>query len=749
MVVLASVLRLSGLNQTTFLGDQAGMYALGLSAVAHHALPVTGISSSINTLNMPASIFLLLPFILLGSPYWGTFFTALVNIGAVLLLYSLANLYVGRRAALVAGFLYATAPWAVFFSRFIWQQNLLAPVVLLLVWVVCRGVINGKTGWLGWSVLLWGIALQLHPSAAPLLTLIVFGCLMTWRTIRRRDLVYAGLALTVLFLPTLAWEVVSKGSDIITYLDFAGQRASYSTEVFQVLYYVLTPPRLNYFGSATLYARLYPSFGWITNVLGALYAASVIWLVVSLALFGRRLLRTSGLNPLQALRNPGESFRAFRSLQALQRLHHQASTLPDHHSATTDSSSRHSARSVDVRFLVIVLLWQVSPIVTMLKLPKAIEEHYLLVIMPALFLMIGIFFAWLEEYCLPWAISRIRRLFSQFPPISMSEVGKAFLVILAVLTASQAFASVALISTLQESAYTGPLRFTYTRYGFPLEVQQDALATAYTTAKVNHARLYVATPGWQQESLGYLASESGTGANVYDAESCLTMPAAGSAPAVVLATAPLETTNSLATMPGVTVLRTIGNPTPPNLAAVTDTPALTLYSVPAGSHLHDEITVPVHTTADKETHLVAYANARRSDGAEQLILHWSVASPNNVNRQNALQYWYGAQPQTGEAPPADYWFVAQPLDSAGRPLGHPSLSNCPVLFWGANDDVYSWINLQLPSPKTPVSSWRVWVARQTMQVARPVVAGITLETASISYGLSTVLPGMTTVPAVK
>jgi hypothetical protein len=743
LVVLASVLRLAGLNETTFLADQAYIYSLGLSALAHHAVPVTGIVSSIGALNMPVSIMLFLPFILLRDPYWGTLFTALVNIGAVLLLYSLADRYVGRLAALVAGFLYATAPWAVFFSRFIWQQNLLAPIILLLIWVICLGVIEGKQGWLGWSILLWGIALQLHPSAAPLMTLIIFGGLVTWRRIRRRDLIYAGLALAVLFLPSLLWEFESRGSDVILYFEFAAQKAWYSTQVFQELLYILTPPRLYYFGDATLYARLYPAFAWMTIVLELLYAASIVWLVVMLWLFGRRLLHTADRTLWQALRSPRAVWQAFQ-----RRL--EPRTSRDVGSAEVGAASsdlRRANRAIDERFLLIMLLWQVSPILTMLKPPKPIEEHYLLVILPALFLMIGILFVWLEEQALPWMISGFRRLIPRFPSISMSEVGKAFLVILAVLTAGQTFASVALILTLNESAYTGPLRFTYTHYGFPLEVQQDALATAYTTARINHARLYVATTWWQQQSLGYLAAQDNSGANVYDAGSCLTMPATGSAPAVVLATAPLETTNSLASMPGVTVLRTIGNPNPPNLQAVTDTPALTLYSVPAGSHLHNEIPVPVSAQASKQTHLVAYANTRRSDGAEQLVLHWAVAPRSSANPQDALAYWYGSQPQSGETTPADYWFMAQPLDRSGHPLGTPSMSNCSVLFWGAGDDVYSWVNLKLPGGKTPVSSWRVWIARKTMQVARPSVLGVSMETGSIIYSLTTVLPGMTIIPA--
>ncbi len=180
-----------------------------------------------------------------------------------------------------------------------------------------------------------------------------------------------------------------------------------------------------------------------------------------------------------------------------------------------------------------------------------------------------------------------------------------------------------------------------------------------------------------------------------------------------------------------------------------DSPALTLYSVPAGSHLSNEIAVPVSAKAAKQTHLVAYASARRADGASQLVLHWSGAPPAVGTPQNALAYWYGAQPQADNVPPANYLFMAQPLDSAGHPLGAPAVSNCTVLFWGANDDVYTWLDLPQISGKKTVASWRVWITQQTMLVSRPTFAGITLETADITYSPTVTLPGAVTIPALK
>ncbi|MGZ3714649.1 MAG: ArnT family glycosyltransferase, partial [Ktedonobacterales bacterium] len=279
VLLVAALLRLVLLDQTSFLGDQAELLFLARSALAHHALPVTGIRSSIGTLNPPASIFLLLPFALLGDPLGATVATAVANIVAVLLLYRLTDRYIGRRAAFAVGLLYATAPWPIYFSRFIWQQNLLAPIVILFIWTLCRGLIDRKRGWLGWNVVLWGIAVQLHPSAAPLLALTVLGVVWAWRTVRLRDVLGAVIGLVILFLPTLIWEVVSKGSDLPYYGALGQTPAIFNGDVFNQLLTVLTPPGPSFFGTGTLYWHVYQRIAWLTPLLAVVNVAALIWLL--------------------------------------------------------------------------------------------------------------------------------------------------------------------------------------------------------------------------------------------------------------------------------------------------------------------------------------------------------------------------------------------------------------------------------------------------------------------------------------
>ena len=65
-LAVGAFLRLWQPGAGQFLGDQAGLMSLASQAVQRGAVPVTGIHSSINTLNPPFSVYVLLPFVWLS-----------------------------------------------------------------------------------------------------------------------------------------------------------------------------------------------------------------------------------------------------------------------------------------------------------------------------------------------------------------------------------------------------------------------------------------------------------------------------------------------------------------------------------------------------------------------------------------------------------------------------------------------------------------------------------------------------------
>ena len=741
VLLVAALLRLILLDQTSFLGDQAELLFLARSALAHHALPVTGIRSSIGTLNPPASIFLLLPFALFGDPLGATVATALANIGAVVLLYWLTNRYAGRRAAFAVGLLYATAPWPVYFSRFIWQQNLLAPVVILFIWTLCRGIIDRKRGWLGWNVLLWGIAFQLHPSAAPLLALTALGVLLAWQTVRLRDVAGAIVGLALIFLPTLIWEVVSKGSDLALYSALGQSPAIFNRDVFDELMTVLTPPGPSFFGDGTLYSIVYPKIEWLAPLLVVLDVVALVWLLamVVYGLIRSRFGAWSGRS--QSVGRGAEPLVTQRWLK--------------------DSPSDSSTSRLDVRFMLVLLLWLVVPVLAMWRHSTPIHEHYLLAPLPGAFVVLGIFLVWVMErvahigwrrgqhsHVYPVRVVRpvAARGASRTKPVGVERIRHALaggllqvaLVVVVMLVASaQAFSASGQIATVVQGDFDGTQQHGYTHYGLPLAVQRAALDAATAAAKQANAVIYIATTNLQQESFGYLATESGVHAQIYDAARCLIVPAAKTAPAIVLVTEPLAVGNTagslLADMPGVKLLRTL--PGQSNTS-------VRLYYVPAGAHLLGE----VQRAGDRRAsylHLAGYRLLSQGNTPSTLVLRWDGTPILPVIRDGS-EYWYGWQGSAAGTPVSRYWFKAQATDRNGHTFGDQQATGCSYLAWGRAETVYALIDV--PQPVTDqVGGWHVWVERQTLQVRRPQLGAMHLESGDVQIGPGIYVPGAATI----
>lgn len=689
VLAVGAALRLTFLGQTTFLGDQAELLALARSAALHHSVPVTGIRSSIGTLNQPASIYLLLPFALLGDPRWATLATALANVAAVVLLYALANRYAGRRAAFAAGLLYASAGWPIYFSRYIWQQNLLAPVVLLFVWTLCRGVLERKPGWLGWNVLLWSIAVQLHPSAAPLLGVTLVAAVLACRTLRLRDAVWCGIAVFTSFLPTLIWERASGGLDLSLYGTYAQEPALYNADALGYLLSMLGPQGPMLYGAQTVYSHAYWVIAWLTGWLDVLFVVSAAWLTIHLVGAARHWLRFR--------RDPGGHW----------------------------------------RFLLLLALWQVAPLVAMVKHPYPIHEHYLLAVLPAPYLMMG---AFLEEAVrnLPGILERLARRFPRLTikPLTGSFADTSLVVAALLLGTAQTYGAAAQLATLDRGRFDGILNHTYSHYGITLDSQKTALSIAHFAARTHGANLYVAATDLHQESMGYLVDTDYGPATVYDASTCLLVPSAGSAPAVVLATPPLDSLTLLRQLPGTRLLDTV---------PVQGAPDLPLYLVPAGAQLPAEL--PLDTSVSGGVRLMGYSMTQSRQGGISVALHWTGAPPDPADWSDQPAYWYGADPSGDSVPVARYLFTAQPVDNSGRPMGAPVTSACPTLAWSPGDDVYSW--LMLPGALTqqiaeqPIVGWRVSVQRQLIGVTRPRFGPVTLETGDVYLAPPEIIPGAT------
>ncbi len=145
IILLAAFLRLYQSPTSEFDADQAAIFTLAHNAVVHGLIPVTANIASIRILNPPATIYLLmLGAAFSANPIAGVIVTALLNVLAVVLTYAVVRRYYGRVAGSVAGLFYAGAQLAVFYSSFLWNQNLLAPFLPLFLFALFWGVIERR-----------------------------------------------------------------------------------------------------------------------------------------------------------------------------------------------------------------------------------------------------------------------------------------------------------------------------------------------------------------------------------------------------------------------------------------------------------------------------------------------------------------------------------------------------------------------------------------------------------------------------
>lgn len=169
LALLALALRLSWLDQIPFAFDQARVSALALAMARGGDFASVGMQSSIGVPNLPGAVWIVALFYRVSSdPLVATAGVGLLNALGVLGLGWVARRAWGPAAGLAAAALLATSPWAVFFSRSIWAQNLLPPLAIL--WACCGylAVERRSSPWLAAHLFLAGFAPQVHFSGLAL-----------------------------------------------------------------------------------------------------------------------------------------------------------------------------------------------------------------------------------------------------------------------------------------------------------------------------------------------------------------------------------------------------------------------------------------------------------------------------------------------------------------------------------------------------------------------------------------------------
>ncbi|MEO8973303.1 MAG: glycosyltransferase family 39 protein [Ktedonobacteraceae bacterium] len=499
IILLAGFLRFYQINVTEFDDDQTAIFRMAYNAVHNGLIPVMSNGASIGIAHPPGVIFLyMLPALFSANPLGGVLLVAFLTLFGVILTYFFTRRYYGRFAGIVAALLYGTAAAPVHYARFIWQPNVMPPFTVLFFFALFQGVIERRKGWFFFALALLGILYQMHETTLLLAVPLAIAVAFSYNTLRWRDIVFALLALVIIFFPYLLWELFTKFTDVHTILTLAKQHSSINSQSIQFYRLFLVPftQQPTYPGSLLLLFA--PLLSWLVYLMPALAIASIAAALVCIFLYPHGSI----VNKLLGLREE----------------------------ASTDDTQPGSFKKRWLSFganpyrggLVLLVAWQLLPVIVLLRHAIDLHTQYFFVLMPGPFILIGIFAAQMVD----WSCV--------FSSLHLARYG--IYVLLALIIIAQLVGTTAQIVDMGNGNFDGRNPQIGTYYN-DLNSLQRAMNEADQQAQQRHlSHVYIAADSVTKNAESYLIEHMPlhTPTTLFDASNCVVLPNPASGPAMML-----------------------------------------------------------------------------------------------------------------------------------------------------------------------------------------------------------------------
>ena len=184
ILILAAFLRLYNIEGSMiFEGDQGRDAIRVKKVIKDNDIILVGPRTSVGNMFLgPAYYYFMAPFLWLTypNPVGPAIGVALINIISVYVLYLLAKDMFNEETALLSSYIYAIMAVAVEYSRFSWNPNIMAPLGILMMYVLWQAWKYKKYGYYSIAGLLFGLIIQAHYVALVMAFIIVIWGVSSW-----------------------------------------------------------------------------------------------------------------------------------------------------------------------------------------------------------------------------------------------------------------------------------------------------------------------------------------------------------------------------------------------------------------------------------------------------------------------------------------------------------------------------------------------------------------------------------------
>jgi len=281
ILVIAAVLRLNALDLIDVRFDEASAPQFALSIVNGAWLAVAPFSGSVAN-HPPVFLYVLaIPYLFTRDLLVVAAFRALLDVGAILLLWALCERHFGRVVSILACLFFAVSPWAVQLSRKLSIEEISLFTVMLLFGLL--ELVRRKNAW-GWVMSGWGLALSVgtHLTALYLAPVVIVAWIMAHKTRQAGKMLLGALPLVILAAVYLQYDAAHDFNNLKSFFTASQGTAQVTLDALQFAAWISGGMHLS-----DLTAGAYPiwqsqfgaSLDWIDVLQVALLGSGVAWVL--------------------------------------------------------------------------------------------------------------------------------------------------------------------------------------------------------------------------------------------------------------------------------------------------------------------------------------------------------------------------------------------------------------------------------------------------------------------------------------
>lgn len=223
IILLAAYFRLYEINLAEFKGDEARDSFIAKDLALNGTVPLVGAPLTVGGNSGPIYYFILaIPFFFSQNPIVASAFVAVLNVIGVIITYKFAKEFFNQRIALITAAFVAVSPFAILFSRKIWNPDLLFPFLSILIYSFYSFIEKKNSKFLIPLSISFAILLQLHAITIFLLPAILIFLFKSRSSI---NLKYFGIAIAcflILFSPFIYFEATNNFKNIKSFISTSG-----------------------------------------------------------------------------------------------------------------------------------------------------------------------------------------------------------------------------------------------------------------------------------------------------------------------------------------------------------------------------------------------------------------------------------------------------------------------------------------------------------------------------------------------